>query len=488
MTPDIAIPARREASRPAEAPFSRAAYSALVCDGVFSQVLGVLTGGTLLVGCALSLGASPSFIGLLSAVPFFAQLASIPGIMLIERIRRRKSICVAVTLVARAMFVPLAMVPLIADRGTALDLLLAILCVVAPLGAVGGCAWVSWTCDLVPHARLGQVFGRRQLWANLAAVLAGLAGAGLVDGWTRFWPDWRMGGYVGVFTLAIFAAMASTWFLTRMPDVAMPPRVPGPLGLLFLKPFKDVNFRRVMLFLGSWTFAVNLATPFFTVYLVQDLGCGLTVPIVLTVVGQIANVVALPWWGRASDRLSNKRVIGIAAPLFVGGMLGWVLAAEPAPGILTLPIIFIAQALLGAAGAGLDLAGGNIALKTAARDASTVYLGTNGLFKSVCGGIAPVAGGYLAQALAPLPGTIVLPWLGHDIGGLSVRPLMVVFVISCIMGLAALTRLGVIAEPDGLPASDIRYIRRPSASATDAKPWASLESDSRYRARKTPIS
>ncbi len=456
-----------EANLPGDAALPRAAFRALVCDGVFSQALGVLTGGTLLVGCALSLGASPAFIGILSAVPFFGQLAHVPGIILVERMRRRKAICVAVTLLARMMLVPLAMVPMLADRNLALDVLLLCLAVVAPLGAIGGCAWMSWTCDLVPHARLGHVFARRQLWANFAAVLAGLAGAGLVDGWTRFWPGWRMGGYVGVFTLAIGAAMASTWFLTRMPDVAMPPSESGHLGMLFAKPFRDANFRRVMIFLGSWTFAVNLAMPFFTVYLVQDLGCGLTVPIVLTVVGQGANILALPWWGRASDRLSNKRVIAIAAPMFLAAVLCWVIAAEPSPHAMTLPLIFAAEIVLGAASAGLDLASGNIALKTAPRGAGTVYLGTNGLFKSVCGGIAPIAGGYLAQALSGMPGTIVLPWLGHAITGLSVRPLMVVFIAACIGGLLALTRLRRIVEAGepALPSS-----RQRSPALTGLKP------------------
>src|SRR5690348_17217503 len=39
--------------------------AALVSDGIYSQALGVLTGGALLTGCALALGASPGYVGLL---------------------------------------------------------------------------------------------------------------------------------------------------------------------------------------------------------------------------------------------------------------------------------------------------------------------------------------------------------------------------------------------------------------------------------------
>jgi MFS family permease len=448
-----------------EQTLSRSAYRALVCDGVFSQALGVLTGGALLVGCALALGASPAYIGLLSAIPFFAQVAHIPAVVLIERVRRRKAICVAVTLAARAMLVPLAIVPLLADRNVALGLLLLCFAVVTPLGAVGGCAWMSWTCDLVPRARLGEIFSRRQLCANLAAMAAGLAGAGLVDFWPRYFPEWRLGGYAAAFTLATLAAMASTWFLTRMPDVPMAPVKPPPLATLFARPFADRNFRRVMIFLGSWTFAVNLALPFFTVYLVRDLGTGLTAPVLLAVVGQLANIVSLPWWGRLSDRRSNKAVIAICGPLLLAAILGWVLAAEPAPHALTLPLLFLVQTVMGAAGAGLDLACGNLAFKTAPQGEATVYLGTNGLVKSLCGGFAPLAGGFLAQSLT----------------GVSARPLTVVFLAACAAGILALTRIAGVAEHGEavLPRRFFRY-RRPLPSANSkGEPWANSESVSR---------
>lgn len=437
---------------------SRSAYRALVGDGVFSQALGVLTGGTLLVGCALALGASPAYIGLLSAIPFFAQIAQIPAVVLIERVRKRKAICIAVTLAARAMLVPLAIVPLLASRDLALGLLLLCFAVVTPLGAVGGCAWMSWTCDLVPRARLGEVFSRRQLCANLAATIVGLLGAGLVDYWPQFFPEWRLGGYAAAFALAILAAMASTWFLTRMPDVPMAATAPPPLVALFKRPFADRNFRRLMIFLGSWTFAVNLAMPFFTVYLVQDLGTGLALPIVLTVAGQLANIASLPWWGRLSDRRSNKAVIAICGPLLLAAILGWVAVAEPAPYALTVPLLFLVQTVMGAAGAGLDLACGNLAFKTAPKGEATVFLGTNGLVKSLCGGLAPLAGGFLAEALA----------------GTAVRPLIVVFLASCLAGALALTRIRRVEEAGEtvFPRRFFRY-RRPSRSADSRQePWA----------------
>jgi MFS family permease len=442
----------------------RAAFRALVLDGVFSQILGVLTSGTLLVGCALALGASPAYVGVLSAIPFFAQLAYVPAVVLIERVRRRKAICIAVTLAARLMLLPLLFVPLLSSRDLALTLLAAFLAVVAPLGAVGGCAWMSWTSDLVPRAQLGKVFSRRQLYANLAATAAGLAGAWIVDQWAEQFPESRLGGYCGVFALAIAAAMASTWFLTRMPDVPMQAPPAPSLARLFARPFADRNFRRVMGFLGSWSFAINLAMPFFTVYLVDNLGTGLTLPIVLTVAGQLAGTASLPWWGRVSDRFSNKTVIAFAGPLLLVAILAWVAAAVPAPHAMTMPFIFAAQLLMGAAGAGLDLACGNLAYKSAPAGETTVYLGVNGLVRSLAGGAAPIAGGYLAQWLGSGPIHLAV----GSFFVLDVPALTIVFLAASVAGGLALLRLGAIAEtgatglapPLFRPKSDARKVWR----------------------------
>lgn len=417
---------------------------ALVWDGIFSQALGVFTGGTLLTGCALELGASPAFIGLLAAIPFFAQLAHVPAVVLIEKVRRRRAICLVATLVARLMLLPLAAVPFIADRHLALSLLLAAFAVLTPLGAVGGCAWMSWTCDLVPHHRLGDVFGGRQLRSNIAAVAAGLVGGAIVNGWGRGFPGWHAGAYAAIFALAVAAAVASTWCLTRMPEVPMPAPRHTRLRALFARPFREANFRRVMLFLGCWQFVANLALPLFPVYLVKQLNYGITTAIALGIVSQLAMIAAVPLWGRVSDRWSNKTVIALAGPLFLCCPIGWTLAVLPAPHALTLPILVVLQMVLGAALAGLDLAGGNIVLKLAPRGESTVFLGANGLFKSLCAGCAPIVGGFLIDHLTALELPFLPAWAGSRILGL--HPWSFFFLATALLGVLALMRLSPVEE------------------------------------------
>ncbi|HUW66935.1 MAG TPA: MFS transporter, partial [Candidatus Nanoarchaeia archaeon] len=89
-----------------------------------------------------------------------------------------------------------------------------------------------------------------------------------LDYWKKIYPDNELYGYSLLFFLGFLAGMLGVYFLTTIPE----PRMPATEGKiqffkLIMRPFKDDNFRNLVRFLGSWNFAVNLAAPFFTVYM-----------------------------------------------------------------------------------------------------------------------------------------------------------------------------------------------------------------------------
>lgn len=103
---------------------------------------------------------------------------------------------------------------------------------------------------------------------------------------------------------------------------------------LILQPFKDDNFKNLVMFLGSWDFAVNLAAPFFTVYMLRRLQLDMSFVIVLMVVSQLTSLAFLRIWGKISDRFSNKSVLGVSGPLFMLCILGWTFTTMPEKHVL----------------------------------------------------------------------------------------------------------------------------------------------------------
>ena len=73
------------------ADFSRGT-AALVQDAAWARLTGSLYAGVVLVGFALALGAIPTQIGILSAIPLLAQVLQLPAIALIERFHHRRTI------------------------------------------------------------------------------------------------------------------------------------------------------------------------------------------------------------------------------------------------------------------------------------------------------------------------------------------------------------------------------------------------------------
>ncbi|CAO3436113.1 hypothetical protein [Azospirillum doebereinerae] len=320
--------------------------SALVRDGAWANVVGALSGGIILVGLALELGAGPLAMGALAAIPFFGQLAQIPAIGLVERLRQRRRIAVLAITAGRVVVLAIAALPFLDDKATALALLIAGQIAIAVLGAVGTCSWNSWMHDFLPKEGLGRFFARRLFWGTTLALAGGLAGGLLVDHWMI---GERIYGYTAAFVAAALAGFVSSYWLARVPEPPMGDRVEsaGLLSMLRL-PFDDPNFRRLIVFMTSWNFAVNLAAPFFAMYLLQQLGFDLGVVVGLWAASQIANALTLRQWGRLSDRLSNKSILALAAPVYLGCVLALPFSALPERHLLTLPVLAVIHALMGA--------------------------------------------------------------------------------------------------------------------------------------------
>src|SRR5918996_1235712 len=112
---------------------------ALVIEAAWATTAAALYGGVILVGFALELGATPFIIGLLAAIPFLAQAAQVPAVVLIEKLRQRRKLAVIVVWVARAIILSLALLPWLADPATQLALLIAAQIAITVMGAMAGC-------------------------------------------------------------------------------------------------------------------------------------------------------------------------------------------------------------------------------------------------------------------------------------------------------------------------------------------------------------
>jgi len=290
---------------------------AVIRDGMASTAMTTFTGGVFLTAFALNLGASNYIIGLLAAIPPITQLIQIPSIYLVEKLGNRKAIVVTTSLISRMFWLLVAAIPFLFSGFSAINCLIAGLALYSVFGAVSGCAWNPWLRDLLPQARLGDFFSRRMKVSAILGIIFSLAAAGYIDYMKNSFPQQEMYGYSFLFFLGFVAGMIGVYFLATIPE----PRMIRPKeSMHFLKvlcePFKDENFKNLMAFLGAWTFAVNLAAPFFTVYMLKRLNLDMAVIIALSAFSQLVHLLFLRIWGKFTDKFSKNQCLPSAGRCF----------------------------------------------------------------------------------------------------------------------------------------------------------------------------
>ena len=424
-----------------------AGLARLVYEAAFSSATTALTSGVILTALALHLHASNLAVGLLASLPFLAQLLQVPAVVLIDRWRRRKAMAVVTSVVRRTMLALMAATVLM-PPATGVVVLIAAQAVLCGLGAFGSCAWNAWVRDLAPEERLGTLFARRTAYATGVSLIVGLAAAAAVDR-----PDAASRGsaFLILYAVGCVTGLVSGAIVARMPEPAMPPPTAHErLWQLLKRPFADPNFRRLLRFVASWQFAVNLATPFFTVFIVRQLGLGMTWVMLLSVVSQIANLALLRTWGLLSDRYANKSVLAIAAPAYIAAIVAMVAAPTIAPREWLIAYLVVLHALMGASVAGVTLSIANIALKLSPRGDASAYVAANALATAVSAGLAPVLGGLFADFFARRRFELELRWISPE-GAQVLQPLTLTgwtfyFLIAGAIGLYALHRLAFVEE------------------------------------------
>jgi MFS family permease len=420
----------------------------LTLEAAFSGGTSALTGGVILTAFAIHLGASNLMVGILASAPFLTQLLQLPAIVLVERMRTRKRIAVLTSIAGRLMLAVMAATAFFTGQA-ALMLFLGAVIVLCGLSAIGSCAWNAWLRDLAPDTRLGQIFSRRTALTTAISLVLGIAAALILDR-TADGSTARAIAFAAMFAVGCVTGLVSAAIVAAIPEPPMP-STSGPVSLVALvrAPLADPNFLRLLRFMASWQFAVNLATPFFTVFIVRQLGFDVSFVMVLSVVSQVANLVAIRIWGLLADRFANKSVLAVSAPAYILCIAAMAGASQFATREVVMAWLVVLHLLMGAAVAGVTLGTTNIALKLSPKGSATAYIAVNAMTAALAAGIAPIIGGLLADFFAARQLEFILRWTGPH--GTLAFPIVLThwdfyFLLAGMMGLYAVHRLTLVAE------------------------------------------
>ncbi|MFZ6027068.1 MAG: MFS transporter [Chloroflexota bacterium] len=328
-------------------------------DGLFASASDNII-NTYLTFYILALGATGAQIGYLSSLSgTISALMLLPGAFLVERLGRRKELTVlSGGGLARAMLLLLAFLPAVWTGQNLVWVAIALVLMRDAFGNLAYPAWMSMIADIVPLSGRGRYFASR----NIVMGIAGMASTLVVGAFiSRFAQPF---GYQMALCFAFVVGMISTYSFARLRDpLARPARVTGlPSRVRFPKRLRllgrlrvswRVSWREigqhkgfVMLAMTAilWNFSLNIAGPFFNVYMARELHVTPTLIAINSAASTVAGMAIQLSAGRLADRWGPRRLqllLGFMIPLLP---FAWIFVTA---GWQIIPINIVGGALWG---------------------------------------------------------------------------------------------------------------------------------------------
>lgn len=425
----------------------RQSLRASTLDGTFSSVFENVVRGVLISNFLLGLGAGAVEVGMLTSIPMLAHLLQPVGAHLSEKTNSRHRYCLWIYGASRLLWL-LPAAGIFAFSHGRIDahqlslLTLVVLALSNALDSIGSASWVSWMAVLVPAAIRGRYFSFRRSLSGLAALLTIPVGGWIVSRWM----GGEVEGYGIALIIAVVIGLVSLGFQFQMRDVNPQKEAAAhekaeqvaqaqaaqsaadqneqkakstskKAGLL-----KDRNFLTLLLFLGLWTFGLNLSAPFFNFYLLDKLELDVQWVTLYSSAVYGAYFLTIVLWGRLADRVGNRPVLLINCLLTAMLPFVWICTDSSIFSVLLiLPLLHFTK---GSTLAAVELCLSNIQMELAPKARQSGYFAIAAAIMGITGALGTTAGGFLAEV--PGFGLSALFILSAVVRLLSLTPLVFV--------------------------------------------------------------
>jgi len=371
----------------------------VILDGLATESMNALCTGAFLVALALLLGANNFQIGMLASLPTFTNIFQLISIWLVRRFNNRRAISVYCSILARVPLIIIGCIALFNTSSANINMVIFFLTFFYLFGSIAGPSWNSWMKDLIPENLLGAFFSMRTRYTQIINAAFSICAAFFVDYIKQQHPEYELRTYSYMFIIAGIFGLIGVLFLSRTPEPVSQISKDNIFKLL-QRPLRDTNFRNLLIFNSAWVFALNIAIPFFTVYMMTTLGLPVSYVIAFGILSQVCSISTVSLWGAFSDKYSNKTIIAICGPLYILCIIAWSFVGIYTHQYANFILIAFINIFSGISTAGINLSLTNIGLKLAPKDSAIVYLSAKNIITSFFSSLAPLIGGYLADFFA----------------------------------------------------------------------------------------
>jgi MFS family permease len=343
---------------------------------------------------ALALKATTVQIGLLSSFPNFAvALSQLAAPYLVERTGSRKGVILAAVLVHAIMWLPIFLVPYLFPE-SGVWWLIGLFTIGAISDALANPAWRSMMGDLVHEKVRGRYFSFRNRIVTFTILIFSVI-AGLILGlFTRN----VFIGFAILFGGAMVFRFLSLYFFSRMYEPPIVRQEQHTESLFhMIKNLRNSNIGRFTIFMSLLYFVITIPGPFFSVYMLRDLGLDYMTYTFINAASTIATLLFLTYWGRRADRAGNVKIMKITSAMVPFVPLLWLGNCNPWD-------LMAVNFFSGAVWAGFDLSSANFVLDVSSPENRTKQVAVFNAITCLAVSFGTLAGGFIAPHLPEMLG------------------------------------------------------------------------------------
>lgn len=368
-------------------------YEGCAAMGIFS-----ITSGAFLAGLANHMGASDEFNGIIGAIPALAGVVQILSSMVFEKLERRKFLISILCFCFRLLLGIIFLIPFIIKN---VELRLSALCILYGI-SYSLAAFITppasnWMIDLTPESIRGKYFALKDSYSLAFVTIITLVMGKVLD---YFGDNKSLDyGYAIVGVVVILLTVMNFVFLSNIKEpIIKKMKTKISLKDTILSPWKNKEFRKIIVLFIIWNIALQIAGPFFSVYMVTKLKLTYTYIMIMGVLTSLVRVFIVAYWGKFADSRSwvacAKYSIGALA--ICHGL--WMLVDKNSMGFL-IPFLHIVG---GIAWGGINISLFNIQFVFSPKEGRTMYLGLNAAVGGVLGFLSTIFGSVLLKLLQDL--------------------------------------------------------------------------------------
>lgn len=342
---------------------------------------------------ALAYGATNAQVGMLAAAgSLVGALALFPGARVLEIVGKRKALVLWSSGGLNRLALPLlALIPIFTlNARNAIPLIIALVCIRAFGANFSNPAWTSLCADLVPDYMRGRYFSLRNFLMGIATLFVVPFAGWLIQSVNQRSGS-SLAGYQVTFLVAFSLGITSTFYYSRIDE---PPfMVQADRGRTSTLSAILASSPGLLAFVTSafvWNLALQVAGPYFNVYLVKNLGADAATVGLTTSASTLTALFGQLIFGRLVDRKGMVWVFVMTGFAIVALPMMWSFYTSPWQ-------VGVNNAFGGFLWAGYNLANFNLLLKLTPDEQRPRAVALYQTVVFVSAVIGPLIGGYLVD-------------------------------------------------------------------------------------------